>query len=133
MVEKYDLPKLKNPNLGENLSKPFKHNRFMQLVTIKLQSFNELLDGPFRFEGEERKAVGDISPLPGLFCKSESLAELLDDALHLTFLLATVSNTKTGMEQRRSHFFNVLEQRLDRVLERLLINLMLSRRQVTDD
>ena len=58
----------------------------MQLVPVILQALDELLDGPLRFEREERETKGNVSPLARVFGQSEALAELFDDVFRLFFL-----------------------------------------------
>ena len=58
----------------------------MQLVAVELESFDEPLDGSFRFEREKGHAERDIPPLARVISKVEALAELLDDVLGLFFL-----------------------------------------------
>jgi hypothetical protein len=101
-------------NLGQDLRETFEDGLLVQLVLVERQSANErrgqsqhrrlerrngarrerggdlpideLLDGPLRLVRKKREAKGDVPPLTFVGGKSETLAELLDDALRLLFL-----------------------------------------------
>lgn len=72
----------------EDLLEASKDNRFMQLVAVELEPFDEFLYRALRLEGQEGQAEGDVSPLAGILRKPEALAQLLDDILCLFFLFA---------------------------------------------
>lgn len=87
----------------------------MELVTVELETLDELLHRPFRLERQQRQAVRDIPPLSRLFRESEPLAELLDDILCLFLLL----------DEREDVFHDALEG--------LFVHRMGTYRQVTDN
>lgn len=63
----------------------------MQLVAVELESFYELLHGPFRLERQKRHAERDVPPLTRVISEMETLTKLLDDILGLFFLYVRVS------------------------------------------
>ena len=63
-----------------------KHDLLVQLVPVKLQALDELLDGALRLEREQREAERNVPPLARVFRQSETLAKLFDDVFGLFFL-----------------------------------------------
>lgn len=58
----------------------------MQLVPVKRQALDQLLERPLRLERQEREAIGNVPPLARVVGQSEALAELVDDVFSLFFL-----------------------------------------------
>ena len=69
-----------------NGHEPREDDLFVQFVLVELQTINELLNRPLRFERQERETECDVSPLTRFFREPETLAEFLDDVLRLLFL-----------------------------------------------
>ena len=85
------VSRLVRTSFPEDFLKPREHGRFVQLIAVELESFYELLHGPFRFERQKRQAERDVPPLTRVIGKMEALTKLLDDILGLFFLYVRVS------------------------------------------
>lgn len=85
------IRRLVGPRLGQHLVKVRKHLLLVQLVPVKWQALDELLDGALRLEREQREAKRDVAPLAGIFRQPETLAQFLDNVFRLFFLPGGVS------------------------------------------
>ena len=106
---------LAGADLGEDLGEALVHLRLVQLILVERKAVHELLDGPLRAVGQERKTKGNVAPLPLLGGEPEALAQLLDHILSLPLLV------------------DEGEDELHRIDEHLLLHGVLADGQVADD